>query len=162
MCPQSPLCCLEYNPKEHNVLIGGSYNGLVAWWDTRKGSTPCESSPIEKSHRDPVYSIQWLQSKTGTECASVSTDGQVLFWDTRKLGEPVEHMSLEPKSSQGEGLLGGVSLDFGGECVNGILSESAGLRFGVTLLLFLIRAQVHGRHGAGRCFGLQPQGEEPS
>ena len=75
LCPvlQSPLCCLEYNPKDHNILIGGSYNGLVAWWDTRKGNAPVESSPIEKSHRDPVYSIAWLQSKTGTECASLKT-----------------------------------------------------------------------------------------
>ena len=74
-----------------------------------------------------VYAISWLQSKTGTECASVSTDGQVLFWDTRKLGEPVEHMSLEPKSSAGEGLLGGVSLDFGGELLQGC-SRGAGCR----------------------------------
>ena len=29
--PQSPLCTLEYNPKDQHILIGGSYNGLVAW-----------------------------------------------------------------------------------------------------------------------------------
>ena len=29
----------------------------------------------------------WLQSKTGTECASVSSDGRLLFWDVRKLNE---------------------------------------------------------------------------
>ena len=60
------------------------------YWDDRKGSAPVESSPIEKSHRDPVYDLCWLQSKTGTEFASVSTDGQILWWDLRKLAEPME------------------------------------------------------------------------
>ena len=34
-----------------------------------------------------VYDVVWLQSKTGTECASVSSDGRLLFWDVRKLHE---------------------------------------------------------------------------
>mmetsp|Transcript_5082 Transcript_5082/g.7878 ORF Transcript_5082/g.7878 Transcript_5082/m.7878 type:complete len:595 (-) Transcript_5082:83-1867(-) len=109
LVPSSPLCCLEYNPKDGHVLVGGSYNGLVAFWDTRKGSAPVETSPIEKSHRDPVYDVAWLQpSKTGTECASVSTDGQVFWWDIRKLGEPTESLLLDIK---GDGVvLGGVTL----------------------------------------------------
>jgi len=53
---------------------------LLQYWDDRKGSSAIESSPIEKSHRDPVYDVAWLQSKTGTECATVSTDGQLFFW----------------------------------------------------------------------------------
>jgi dynein axonemal intermediate chain 2 len=75
--PTSPLCCLEYNPKDPHLLVGGSYNGLVAYWDTRKGSHPVDTSLIERSHRDPVYNVRWVQSKTGTECFSASTDGQV-------------------------------------------------------------------------------------
>eukprot|EP00741_Cyanophora_paradoxa_P021766 tig00000241_g21009.t1 len=106
--PSSPLCCLEFSPKDGNILVGGSYNGLVAYWDLRRGNTPVDTSPIEKSHRDPVYDIAWLQSKTGTECTSISTDGQVFWWDIRKLGEPTESMSLDLK---GDGVvLGGVSL----------------------------------------------------
>ena len=54
------------------------YNGLISFWDTRKGSQPVESSIIEHSHRDPVYDIRWLAGKTATECVSTSTDGQVL------------------------------------------------------------------------------------
>jgi dynein intermediate chain 2 len=69
---------------------------LIAFWDTRKGSYPVDSSPIEKSHRDPVYSLSWVQSKSGTEFFSVSTDGQVLWWDTRKLSEPTETLLLDP------------------------------------------------------------------
>ncbi len=75
------------------------------YWDDRKGSAPVESSPIEKSHRDPVYDLCWLQSKTGTEFASVSTDGQILWWDLRKLAEPMEryvHMNKRACSELGQ------------------------------------------------------------
>jgi hypothetical protein len=44
--------------------------------------------------RDPVYDFAWLQSKTGSEAMTVSTDGQVLWWDIRKLSEAVESMPL--------------------------------------------------------------------
>jgi dynein intermediate chain 2 len=27
--PSSPLCCIEYNPKESYTLVGGCYNGVV-------------------------------------------------------------------------------------------------------------------------------------
>lgn len=50
---------------------------FTAYWDTRKGSQPVEMSAIENSHRDPVYKVIWLQSKTGSETFSASTDGQV-------------------------------------------------------------------------------------
>ncbi len=53
------------------------FNPLSAYWDTRKGSQPVEMSTIEHSHRDPVYKVIWLQSKTGTDIFSASTDGQV-------------------------------------------------------------------------------------
>ena len=50
--------------------------------------------------RDPVYDFAWLQSKTGTECMSVSTDGSVLWWDIRKLGEPTESLTLKERGSE--------------------------------------------------------------
>ncbi|XP_074647572.1 dynein intermediate chain 3, ciliary-like isoform X2 [Tubulanus polymorphus] len=98
--PVSPLVCVEYNPKDSHVLLGGCYNGQLAYWDTRKGSQPVEMSPIEHSHRDPLYKAIWIQSKTGTECFSASTDGQVLWWDIRKLGEPTEKLILDPTKKQ--------------------------------------------------------------
>ena len=113
LTPPSPLCCLEYNPKDPHLLVGGSYNGLVSAFDTRVGETAKETSIIEKSHRDPVYKIAWLQGKTPFECASTSTDGQVLWWDIRKLGEPSEWLHLEDKNSGVEGrLMGGVSMEY--------------------------------------------------
>ena len=106
----SQLCCVNYNPKDSSVLLGGMYNGQVAYWDVRKGHTPCDSSPIERSHRDPVYDAAWLQSKTGTECCSVSTDGYVHWWDTRRLNEPVESLQLMERGQST--VLGAVSLEY--------------------------------------------------
>lgn len=50
---------------------------LLGIFDTRKGSTAVEQSLIENSHRDPAYKTIWLQSKSGTEFFSGSTDGKV-------------------------------------------------------------------------------------
>ncbi|PIK43294.1 putative dynein intermediate chain 3, ciliary [Apostichopus japonicus] len=111
--PVSPLVCLEYNPKDVHVLIGGCYNGQVAFWDTRKGSQAVEMSPVEHSHHDPVYKTIWLQSKTGTECFSASTDGQVLWWDIRKLGEPTEKLYMDPtKKGKVENAQGVLALEY--------------------------------------------------
>ncbi|NXJ70223.1 DNAI2 protein, partial [Rostratula benghalensis] len=111
--PSSPLVSLEYNPKDSHVLVGGCYNGQMAYWDTRKGGLPVEVSTVELSHRDPVYGAIWLQSKTGTECFSASTDGQVLWWDIRKLSEPTESLVLDiTRKGLLENALGAISLEF--------------------------------------------------
>ena len=65
LSPSSPLVSIRYNPKDVHLLLGGCYNGQVAIWDTRKGSRPIETSPVEQSHRDPVYAAEYLASKTG-------------------------------------------------------------------------------------------------
>ncbi|XP_055448089.1 dynein axonemal intermediate chain 2 isoform X2 [Psammomys obesus] len=111
--PSSPLITLEYNPKDSHVLLGGCYNGQIACWDTRKGSLVAELSTIEFSHRDPVYGTIWLQSKTGTECFSASTDGQVMWWDIRKISEPTEVVIMDiSRKEQLENALGAISLEF--------------------------------------------------
>ncbi|NXL63932.1 DNAI2 protein, partial [Chordeiles acutipennis] len=111
--PSSPLVTLEYNPKDSHILVGGCYNGQIAYWDTRKGELPMEVSTVEFSHRDPVYGTIWLQSKTGTECFSASTDGQVLWWDIRKLSEPTETLVLDiTRRGILKDALGAVSLEF--------------------------------------------------
>ena len=78
--------------------MGGSYNGMVSFFDLRKSSSnihsPAEESVIENSHHDPVYDVFWISSKTNSLCASVSTDGQMLFWDTRRLGEPTDRLQV--------------------------------------------------------------------
>ncbi|NXM71327.1 DYI3 protein, partial [Serilophus lunatus] len=109
----SPVVTLEYNPKDWHHLLGGCYNGQMVYWDTRKGGLPMEVSPVELSHRDPVYGAIWLPSRTGTECFSASTDGQVLWWDIRKLSEPSERLVLDiTREGQLANALGASSLDF--------------------------------------------------
>jgi len=110
LTPSSPLVSLEYNPKDGHILIGGQYNGQIAVWDTRKGARPAEVSPIEKSHRDPVYSARYLSTKSGTDAFSCSTDGQVMFWDVRKLAEPVETLLIDPENNGR--LWGAVALEY--------------------------------------------------
>ena len=67
----------QYNPKNPNVICGGQYNGQVSIWDDRSGSQPVQLSAMEVSHRDPVYSVVWLQTKINYEFFSASSDGQV-------------------------------------------------------------------------------------
>ncbi|NWV06490.1 DNAI2 protein, partial [Ptilonorhynchus violaceus] len=109
----SPVVTLEYNSKDWHHLLGGCYNGQIVYWDTRKGGLPMEITPVELSHRDPVYGACWLPSRTGTECFSASTDGQVLWWDIRKLSEPSERLVLDiTREDQLKNALGAISLDF--------------------------------------------------
>jgi len=117
--PQSPLCCLKFNPKQPDVLVGGCYNGLICVFDRRSsarsasGNKPERSSKIEKSHYDPVFDVHWTQSKTGTICSSCSTDGRMLWWDTRKLVEP--QTSIDLKQEDSEKTLGACSMAYSTE-----------------------------------------------
>lgn len=128
--PQSPLTACVYNPRSPDHLVGGSYNGLVAFWDLRKGSSPVENSLLENSHHDPVYDIFWIQSRTGNECVSTSTDGQLLWWDTRKLGDgPTDSMLL---SSPDDVIYGGTSMEYKSDA--GATRYLVGTEQGVVLL----------------------------
>lgn len=137
--PISPLVCIEFNPRDTHVLVGGCQNGqvckhhtiiqtnliytmiivnyymhiFVGIFDTRKGSQPVELSLIEKSHRDPAYRTLWVQSKTGSEFFSASSDGQVLWWDYRKLQDPIESLVLDPeKKGDLKNALGAMVLEY--------------------------------------------------
>ena len=104
---------MRFNPKTPETLVGGSYNGLISFYDLRKsGSSPHETSVIENSHHDPVYDVFWISNKTGNLCASVSTDGQMLWWDTRRLGEPTEKIQLKTPAGT---VLGGSSMAYNTE-----------------------------------------------
>jgi dynein intermediate chain 2 len=120
--PPSLITCLRFNPKNTDILVGGSYNGLITCYDLRKPGGACgncclplETSAIEKSHHDPVSDCFWVSSKTGHQCASVSTDGQMLWWDTRKLNEPIDSVTLAADAKAGGNSLGGCSLEYNQE-----------------------------------------------
>merc|ERR1711991_673233 len=142
LMPPSPLCCLRFNPKSTDTLVGGSYNGLVTFYDLRKAgggttkeTTPAATSLIEKSHHDPVYDIFWINSKTGNHCVSVSTDGQIMWWDTRKLAEPTEKLELNTNHAGGGQVLGGSSLEYNSEA--GPSKYLVGTEQGVVLMVNL-------------------------
>jgi dynein intermediate chain 2 len=110
---QSPLVCCQYNHKNSDLLVGGCYTGVLNFYDLRKGPTPAGKSVVEVSHYDPVYDVVWLQSKVGTECASVASDGRLLFWDVRKLDNFTDECVLTDGGPKEEAkTLGGVSLEW--------------------------------------------------
>ena len=84
----SPLICCQYNGKQSDLLLGGCYNGQMNLYDVRKGPTPVKRSVVETSHFDPVYDLTWLQSKTGTEAVSCSSDGRLMLWDVKEMDGP--------------------------------------------------------------------------
>lgn len=77
--------------------------------------SPLETSTIEKSHYDPISDVFWISSKTGHQCASVSTDGKMMWWDTRNLSEPLDSLELYSQSNDTELILGGSSLEYSSE-----------------------------------------------
>ena len=139
--PPSPLCCLKFNPKNPDTLVGGSYNGMISFYDVRKTQvhskevTPTATSLIENSHHDPVYDIFWINSKTGNQCASVSTDGRILWWDTRKLSEPTDSIELCTDVKGNGQILGGSSLEYNSEA--GASKYLIGTEQGIAILVNL-------------------------
>jgi dynein intermediate chain 2 len=121
LAPPSSLCCLRFNPKSTDTLVGGCHNGLITCFDLRKPNRPTghcsslETSVVEKSHHDPISDIFWVSSKTGHQCASVSTDGRMMWWDTRNLSEPIEVLLLNTETKDGGVLMGGSSLEYNTE-----------------------------------------------
>ena len=109
LLPQSPLCCMAFNNKTPEVIVGGCYNGSLCLFDTRIGSSggvikPQKITVLEKSHHDPVYSVEWTATKTGTECVSSSTDGRLLWWDYKEsFDEPHETLILDEQFPDKDG-----------------------------------------------------------
>jgi len=111
--PPSMAVCVEYNPKDPNQILSGLHSGQVCVWDVRAGGVPTRFSLPDNSHRDPVHQATWIQSKTGTDFFSTSTDGIVKWWDTRKMDNPVEELILDVTKKEDISLaLGAVTLEF--------------------------------------------------
>lgn len=122
----SPLCSLAFNPKNHNIVVGGSYNGSLSFFDLSQGSAsgvirPVRTTILEKSHHDPVYDVQWSTvGKSGSECFSISTDGRLLWWDYKDVeGVPRDQLILEDRVPNEGALkakvLGGTALEYNSE-----------------------------------------------
>lgn len=121
LAPPSHITCLRFNPKSTDTLVGGCYNGLITYFDLRKPNGPTglcnslETSLVENSHHDPVSDVFWISSKTGYQCASVSTGGKMLWWDTRKLSEPIDSIVFTAQDTDNKVTLGGSALEYNTE-----------------------------------------------
>lgn len=121
LAPPSHITCLRFNPKSTDTLVGGCYNGLITYFDLRKPNGPAgqcnslETSLVENSHHDPVSDVFWISSKTGYQCASVSTGGKMLWWDTRKLSEPIDSIVFTAQDADNKVTLGGSALEYNTE-----------------------------------------------
>jgi len=104
--PPSPLTCLRFNPRTHDHVAGGMYNGAIGFWDVKKkkNGRPVTVSPIECSHHDPVFDLSFISSRAGSECVSVSTDGQMLWWDVKQLEKPIDNFKLVTKDKEVMGI----------------------------------------------------------
>lgn len=60
-------------------MISGLLSGQVASWDTRADKDPVSISEREVCHREAVNSVSWINSKSGTEFFSGSSDGQAIW-----------------------------------------------------------------------------------
>lgn len=106
--PKAPMCvlnahaqshCLEYNPKDANMLITGMVTGQTAAFDPRiNASSPAQLSIREKSHKDRVNAVTFYCSKTNMEFFSASAAGEIFWWDLRNLEAPTDTLLLNPKS----------------------------------------------------------------
>lgn len=121
--PASPLCTMQFSTKNSDLLVGGTYNGSLNFFDKRAGSSagtlkPTHQTILEQSHHDPVYDVYWLASgKSGTETVSTSTDGRLLWWDLKMLDKgPTETLNLEQDfvvdGATKTKILGGTSLEY--------------------------------------------------
>lgn len=134
MTAQSPLTCCVYNPRSSDHILGGMYNGLLGFWDLRKGSSPVAQTDVKDSHHDPVYDVFWTQSRAGYDCCSLSTDGKILWWDARKLTEgPLDAMVLEDPNPENPVVYGGTSMDYKSDA--GATRYLMGTEQGVCLLV---------------------------
>jgi dynein intermediate chain 2 len=115
----SPLVSLAYQPKNVDLIGGGCYNGLIMLYDQRSGGgrelRPVLKTNFQNSHYDPVYDLVWLQSKTQSECVTVSTDAQVLWWDVRNLEEPTDRCELTNGDKENPKSMGGTSIEWSQE-----------------------------------------------
>ncbi|XP_026490548.2 dynein intermediate chain 3, ciliary-like [Vanessa tameamea] len=93
--PPAALLDLQFNPRDHNVLIGGLMNGQVGVWDKRRGGTPTVACAPHVAHRELVKNVLYINSKSGQEFFSGGSDGACKWWDIRNMSAPTEEMIMD-------------------------------------------------------------------
>ena len=90
MISQFPISCLKFSQKDAHIVLCGLSTGVVALYNTRKGTYPVAVSEIKLSHKSEVADLKILKSKSGCEFVTVGSDGCVLFWNYQDLSKPTE------------------------------------------------------------------------
>ncbi|XP_050361586.1 dynein axonemal intermediate chain 2-like [Nymphalis io] len=93
--PPAALLDLQFNPRDHNVLIGGLMNGQVGVWDKRRGGVPTVACAPHVAHRELVKNVLYINSKSGQEFFSGGSDGACKWWDIRNMSAPTDEMIMD-------------------------------------------------------------------
>lgn len=99
---QSPVTAACFAPFHPNIIIGGTYSGQVALWDTRTNRrTPVQRTPLSATgHTHPVYCVNVVGTANAHSLASISSDGRMCFWSLDMLSSPQESLDLMYKQSK--------------------------------------------------------------
>ncbi|ETO23176.1 hypothetical protein RFI_14010 [Reticulomyxa filosa] len=114
LLPQSHLCCVAFNKKSPEQLVGGCYNGLIGVYIYAPFSSIKISLQNQQVFFDQSLFLCSLFKKMWVfgpcQFASVSTDGYMHWWDVRKLGSgPMDSMLLKDETGK---IYGGTALEY--------------------------------------------------
>ena len=96
----APLCALEGDRGQPQVLYGASALGHVFVWDTRVGGAPVRVGlPGVESHGFPIVAFDTVGSAGLTEkLVTGSTDGRLCVWNPASLHAPVDVLEMSQVS----------------------------------------------------------------
>uniref|UniRef100_A0A2P2HX38 Cytoplasmic dynein intermediate chain n=1 Tax=Hirondellea gigas TaxID=1518452 RepID=A0A2P2HX38_9CRUS len=99
---QSPVMSATFARFHPNLIIGGTYSGLIVVWDNRSQKrTPVQRSPLSAvAHTHPVYCMKVVGTQNAHNLISISTDGKMCSWSLDMLSQPQESIELQQKQSR--------------------------------------------------------------
>ena len=126
----SQLCCVNYNPKDTNVLSAAACT-TVRWVLGRaQGSHARGHLPHREVPQGSVLRHGLAAEQDGDGVLQRFDGWDGFWWDTRRLGEPVEELQLKEKNS--DVVLGAVSVEY--ESIAGPTKFMIGTEQGTVLM----------------------------
>ena len=94
---------LDIHPSHSNMVVVGLYDGNVAVYDLKSGSTQptFTSSALTGKHRDVVWQVKWVKDNLDgyLNFFSISGDGRVTNWTIMESNMLATHVVLLPFQS---------------------------------------------------------------
>ncbi|XP_076827081.1 cytoplasmic dynein 1 intermediate chain 1 isoform X9 [Brachyhypopomus gauderio] len=99
---QSSVMSVGFAQFHPNLVVGGTYSGQIALWDSRSHRrTPVQRTPLSAaSHTHPVYCVNVVGTQNANNLITVSTDGKMCSWSLDMLSQPQESMELVHNKSK--------------------------------------------------------------